>query len=371
MSDNKRKVETLLPCGERIRPLLAKSCITDTDLKNLLSQRGVFIGNSQKQLSIPLIATSILSPKEFETLQEKQKQKEDSIKFRTSNISCDNDKPLVEMLPNDLIDTSKLDVYTDTLEFDTDLSFGISEKNEMVAEYKIRRNDVTKDWANTDSIYEGRIVIKKDDTTKKIEFISEYTSSETQDINKEVLKCVKNHFQANNYIKTTDDLETITANDFSNLERFKFMLSLTTDSPSGILEFETIKNVEIGPDKSKPIPTEADWMARDVKNMIINGDALQNLEFIQKDKYHDFLILREIEAKYKFNYAGGKGSCIIEFGFPHYFRTRNISTEFQVEMVHLYLYRENSEANKKNITRFLIEEFNNLKAEKYKMIKSK
>jgi hypothetical protein len=366
---NSLNVDTLLPCGEKIKPLLVKSCITDTDLKNLLAKRGVFIGNNHKQNSVPLIAMSILSPKEFEELQEKQKIKEDSLKMRTSNVKCDAKLSLVEMLPNDLIDTNNVNAINDSLEFDSDLSFNINQKNEMAVEYKIKRDDLTKDWASSQSTFEGRVVVKKDEESNKIEFVNEFTSEETKDINNEIIRSVRKHFILNHHINQNDDIEAITSNCFTNEERFRFMLQLVNNSPSGMLQFEGIRNVEIGPIENVSLPTDVQWMAQKVKNMIINGNSLQDIDFIKDNRYHNCLILREIEAKYKFNYSGAKGSCIIEFGFPHYFRKNTSSNEFQATMVFLHLSRENSNVNKKNVTRFLMEEFNALKTEKYKIIK--
>ena len=73
-------IKTLLPVGEKLKPLLSKSCISEADLKGILAERGVFIGDNSKQMSIPLLTLSIISPKEFEKLQEFQKTKEDSVK---------------------------------------------------------------------------------------------------------------------------------------------------------------------------------------------------------------------------------------------------------------------------------------------------
>jgi hypothetical protein len=366
---NSINIDTLLPCGERIKPLLVKSCITDSDLKNMLAKRGVFIGNNHKQNSVPLIAMSILSPKEFEELQDKQKVKEDSLKMRTSNIKCESDVPLVDMLPCDLIDVSNVNVINDSLEFDSDLSFGINQKNEMSIEYKIKRDDMTRDWASSKCTFEGRVVVKKDEVSSKIEFVNEFTSEETKDVNSEIIKNVRKHFITNNYLNQNEDIEAITSSSFTNEERFKFMLLLVNNSHSGILEFESIRNVEIGPVENVSLPTEVQWMAQKVKNMIINGNSLQEIEFIKNEEYHNCLILREIEAKYKFNYAGAKGSCIIEFGFPHYFRKNTSSNEFQATMAYLNLSRESSNVNKKNVIRFLMNEFNSLKSEKYEFIK--
>jgi len=367
---NSINVDTLLPCGDKIKPLLVKSCISDTDLKNILAKRGIFIGNNHKQYSVPLISMSILSPKEFEELQERQKVKEDSLKMRTSNVKCASDVPLVEMIPNDLIEVDKINLVNDSLEFDSDLSFNINDKNEMAIEYKIKRDDVTKDWASSQSIYEGRVVVKKDEETSKIEFVNEFTSDETKDINNEIIRNVRGFLVTSNHLNQSDDIEMITSSNFTNEERFKFVLSLVNNSPSGLLEFESIRNVEIGPVENVSLPADVQWMAQKVKNMIINGNSLQELTFIKNDQYHNCLILREIEAKYKFNYAGAKGSCIIEFGFPHYFRKNASNNEFQATMAYLHLSRESSSANKKNVTRFLMNEFNALKAEKYKLIKN-
>lgn len=67
--------DTLLPVGERLKPLLSKSCISESDMKNILAERGVYIGDSDKKSSIPILTLSILSPREFEKLQELQKTK--------------------------------------------------------------------------------------------------------------------------------------------------------------------------------------------------------------------------------------------------------------------------------------------------------
>ena len=61
-------IKTLLPVGEKLKPLLSKSCISESDLKGILAERGVFMGDNSKQMSIPLLTLSIISPKEFEKL---------------------------------------------------------------------------------------------------------------------------------------------------------------------------------------------------------------------------------------------------------------------------------------------------------------
>ena len=54
-------IKTLLPVGEKLKPLLSKSCISESDLKGILAERGVFMGDNSKQMSIPLLTLSIRS----------------------------------------------------------------------------------------------------------------------------------------------------------------------------------------------------------------------------------------------------------------------------------------------------------------------
>ncbi len=70
------ELNALLPYGESIRPLLTSSNLSDYDLKFLLQKRGIFIRNHQRNVTVPQIASIILSPKEFEILKNRQYQKE-------------------------------------------------------------------------------------------------------------------------------------------------------------------------------------------------------------------------------------------------------------------------------------------------------
>ena len=43
-------IKTLLPVGEKLKPLLSKSCISEADLKGILAESGVFMGDNSKQM---------------------------------------------------------------------------------------------------------------------------------------------------------------------------------------------------------------------------------------------------------------------------------------------------------------------------------
>lgn len=363
--------DTLLPVGERLKPLLSKSCISESDMKNILAERGVYIGDSDKKSSIPILTLSILSPREFEKLQELQKTKEDSLKTKIIKAKSQSDKNLNNLIPQDLVKRDDLIDEYDCFDFDTDLSFNMDDQNKLVLDYTIIREDVTKDWANNKSRYTGRVEIEKSATQGMICFRNEYTSSETEVINKKIIKMVTNHLQILGEISNKESPFEITSDKFNNIQRFAFMLQLANDSPSGFLSFEAVKNIEIGPDRKVNMPDNTKWMGGSVKNIIINsekGKTLENIEYISDKQYHEFLILRKVQAQYKFSFGALEGQCIVEYGFPHYFRSHVRNHSFEVSVPKIYFSKDSKSENSRNASRFILKEFQDMIQQKYDSI---
>lgn len=363
--------DALLPVGERLKPLLSKSCISESYMKTMLAERGVYIGNSNKKSSIPILTLSILSPREFEKLQEFQKTKEDSLKAKVMEVKSLSDNNLNDLVPQDLIKREELLDEYDCFDFDTDLSFDIDNQNKLVLDYAIIRNDVTKDWANSRSRYTGRVEIEKSTTQHIVYFRNEYTSSETETTNKRIIKKVLEYLKINGELSDKEEPFEITSDRFNNSQRFAFMLQLANDSPNGFLTFEAVKNIEIGPDKTFTMPDNAKWMEGSVKNIIINsekGETLENVEYISDNQYHDFLILRQVQAKYRFDFGGTKGFCIVEYGFPHYFRSHARNNSFEVSVSKIYFSKDSKSENSKNASRVILKEFQDMIQQKYASI---
>ena len=362
---------TLLPVGERLKPLLNKASISESDMKSILSNRGVYIGDSNKKMSIPLLTLSLLSPKEFEKLQELQKTKEDCLKAKVSNIKSMSSNNLNDVIPMDLIKRESLIGDTDNFDIDTDLDFTMNNPNKLVLEYEIVREDVTKDWASCRSKYAGRVEVTKDKSNSTIYFNNEYTSTETEKINRKIIKSISDHCLSQGEISNTEKSFEITSDKFNNKQRFSFMLRLNNDSPNGFLKFQAVKNIEIGPDKSFTMPDNAKWMEGCVKNIIINsekGETLQNVEYISDVNYHDFLILRQIQAQYEFSMGATKGTCIIEYGFPHYFRSHAKSKIFEVSVPKIYFASDSKSISVKPASRAILNEFSEMFQMEYESV---
>ena len=101
MAVEENQIKDILPTGDQLRAMISQSFLTGKNLRDLLQSKGVFIDENDKNKSVPLLMTSILSPNEFKTLVENQTTKEEKFKVNTLTIPCKTDKKLLEVIPND------------------------------------------------------------------------------------------------------------------------------------------------------------------------------------------------------------------------------------------------------------------------------
>lgn len=356
-------VASMLPFGAMLRPLLNDSCLNDTDLNNILKARGVFVGDSDKKSTVPLMVTMVLSPREFVQLQERQATKEDNPKHRNSSIKSKSSKSLTSIINGFSIDVVEFQKNNYGININSSMDFGFVSDNQIQLEYSIIRDNLTKDWVRPQSAHTAKIIITKNTATNEIGICNEYTSKETDEINKKVIKDIILFLK--NQGEVEDELKTLRASDFTNRERFNFMLRLAQDSEDRLLEFLEIKDVELGPDPENPPKNPNSVIQQNVKKIIINGNGLESNSILTDDNNKDSLLLRSIEAKYKFNCNGIQGHCVLQYGFMHFFRNQNTSQEFQVAL----LYLNSKTGNKTSLNNFVLNKFDSLKRKQYESIK--
>lgn len=357
---SKINVASMLPFGSMLRPLLNDSCLSDADLNNVLKSRGVFVEDSNKKNTIPLIVTMILSPKEFEDLQNKQETKEENPKRRNSIVKSKTNTSLTSIIGDFEIDIDKIEQMNDDVHLITPMVFGYVSENELELEYRIIRRDLTKDWVRPQSTHLAKIIITKDLLSGEIGVCNEYTSKETDEINKRVIRDVVSFFKEKG--EAEEKIETICASSFTNHKRFNFMLNLAQSSEDEMLTFIEIKDVEIGPDPENPPKNPNSFFQQNVKKVIINGNGLERNSLLNNDGEKDNLLLRSIEAVYSFNCNGIKGRCILQYGFMHFFRNQNTSEGFQVALLFI---GTKSGVNKNNVSKFVLNKFEELKRKQY------
>ncbi|MGA8943530.1 MAG: hypothetical protein WB502_12585, partial [Thermoactinomyces sp.] len=318
MSDKNQEfidIDAILPYGEMLRPLIVSSSLSKNDLKRTLARRGIFVSNKQLDHTVPLLLTTLLSPREFEELREKQRTKEDNIKRKTQSIFWNNRVTLLDALEDINFDIHSI-VYEEDAYYEIlgDPSFRVEQKNpnEITLRYQIERRDLTKNWIQHISTHEGSIMFQKQDDGN-VKIIMEHTSNETKDVNEKVKRYLIKSFKDKGHIRS-EKVEKITADKFSNEKRNNFLISLLCNSDDDTLVFKEVTNVEIGPDSAKDsLPEEIEWMKNHVKNLILKGKSLHSMDFFKNEEWRNAIIIQEIEAVYEYKFRNLSGKCKINF----------------------------------------------------------
>ena len=352
-------ISSMLPFGTALRPLLMQSCLSDADMNTVLRKRGVYVGNADKMTLIPLMLSMVFSPREFEMLQESQGTKEDSPKRRNSSINGNTDAKLFSVLKDYEPDAKLIESQNPNVLLNTPLSFDALNENKLIMNYEIIRQDLTKDWVKPNSKHVGKVIIEKGEN-KQIQICNEYTSKETDDINRQIIKEVVSFLFSRKEI--SDNEKTIKAEDFDNRRRFNFLLQLAQSTADMSLEFSEIRDVELGPDPQNPPRNPNSIIQENVRKLIINGSALEKNIALTADQDKDNLILRSLEVTYLFNFRGTKGKCTLQYGFMHFFRSQNTSKEFQVALLYC---KPIGSVNKRALESFILEQFDILKEKVY------
>jgi hypothetical protein len=353
-------IETILPFGPSLLPLINSSFLSNANLFQLLKFRGIYHSSSDKDTAVSNLKNIILSPYEFNSLREQQKTKEDRRKNIGEDIVFKSSESLLDITSDDHFSVNDvLERQQGAIRIEGVSSINIIDNDHLYYEYNLIRNDISKDWANSESRHAGRVdIIKKKNV---ISIKSEYTSNETRKVNDEIAKRIKGNLRK----KTKNgNLETykITFDAFSNISRINFLFSfLESKRKFGLYK---ILDITFGPDPAKILPDQAKWMEKKVKNISIFGEDLEKIEYFANKKYHESLLIENIDAQFIFTIDSSKYIARISYGFPSYFKTEIPNTEFE------YSIRDitDSELNKKysNALQRVIEEtFSDFKTKMY------
>lgn len=338
MAVEENQIKDILPTGDQLRAMISQSFLTGKNLRDLLQSKGVFIDENDKNISVPLLMTSILSPNEFKTLVENQTTKEEKFKVNTLTIPCKTDKKLLEVIPNDfsinkIINENVVYKPNYKVKGNPQFSFVDNEQKSIRLEYEIIRENRTKDWVNTKTSHKALITIeKKDNDEISLVLTKSYTSKETNDINEMVLKNLKNHFKKVDIIKEEVDFVRVLFRDFDNKNRIQFLYSFTSPALSRNLEFIEISDLNAQIDEDVDTPEELKEFISGIENLQIKGKELQEHIFVTNNEYHDKIIFSSIALKYKFNFDGKEGTCVVDYSFPAYLHKRKTNSEFQFDI---------------------------------------
>lgn len=357
----------ILPYGEHLRGLLQNSLITESQLRTLLREKGIYFCESIKEKMVPVLSSLLLSPKEFDLLKEHQKTKEDKEKrhesrFKTElQVTTQNLKQALKSFNLNDLDTSKFKNYkykTPYVTFEED-----KEKKQLSVTYEIERYQRNKSFSEQVEFYKGKVILDCNGNNLEIITKNISTAKETLDINRNIINHIKNKLVENKIIATTTKEEKILMGDMSNEKIIQFLLAFTDNAKFKSISFEDIKSIDIEIDESIPLPEESDikWMESKINKLKLDGKKIEEIKLLTENTNHKYLKCWGLVAVFKYDNTIGKGNSIVEFRFnptnKNEFFIQINSSKFDKK-----LYKE------KNIEEMLLFDIDTVKYQKHKEI---
>jgi hypothetical protein len=305
-------LDKILPFGEMLKPLLASTILSDSDIKAFLIHRGIYLGSSDKYETIPLLSTLLLSPEDLNTLKYMLKTKEDKVKnvSRTTKLisnvslaqiqqSISNNFQSINVPKNcTLIDKPKVSYYD----------------NEIIIDFAIEKQNSTHDLITGKQRNSGSISVKIDNGNLSSQL--NYTSRETYDYCTKMFKQVENELLAKQIIN--EEFFSVKFNMFDNTGRINFFLNLLNLDSGHTFTSPELEQILIKPDSEiqKKLPFDLESLKGKVKELNILGRALDSVHYFNAD-YKEFLLMQKVKIKYAFEHGIHSGHCFVDVDFKN------------------------------------------------------
>lgn len=303
--------------GDRLRVLLNSEHISSGEITETLKEKGIFIGSTNKSDTVPLLSASLLTPAEFKRLVEKSFSRESGKKYSSCNfkLTSSGDDWRSEILNNfdSTIEGIKLD---DDREFASDPSISVDPDGNVLISYSLRVLDFSKDWIEQEVVYPGEILLKQSGSGLEIEVNRFRTSKDTNKLNDAITGAIGKFYKSKG-ITSSEQPESIFFDDFTNSERIRFFLKLTSvNTPD--FSFKEIGNFEIIRDQEAgalPKEQRIEWMEGYVNKIQIKGSDLGKIFLLHEPSYYQYYFLIKMTATYTFKFGANTGDCGVEFSF--------------------------------------------------------
>lgn len=324
-------IDQMLPYGELLRGFAAQTTISKGELKSLLKNRGIFLNNNDKESSVPCISTLLLSPTEFEKLKEHQNTREDNLKKSSSRIELQTDIVLLDSLPeiDELLASVTSEYINYKLTSPPRYVVNSAYPDKVEVHFEIERYDLNKSWFESKNIFTGSLQIEKL-SDSEISVTKSYTSFESEEVANKFQNFFVQHLKTVGAVKQETEIKRILFKDFTNKDRIHFFWSLTSRMEGIYFEFVDIEDMEFRPDETNALPEKIDWMAKK-KELILKGTDIHNTFFIREESYYPYLQFWALVARFKFNYNGSLGSCVVNFLFRD-FDFKEGESEFEINI---------------------------------------
>ncbi|MGQ4606883.1 GapS4b family protein [Raoultella ornithinolytica] len=336
-----------IPSGDELKNLVSQQNCNSAMINNLLKERGLFCGVSEKSSTVPNLITSLLSPDEsYDLLTSiKTKEKLDKVNFRNFNLKQDVD--LLEEVSG-FVDVSKItkNGYTnyEISDFSDFTSLDGRSNNSVIMEFEICKTDILDDWYITEKFFKGSVEIKKDfnsitgDSQLLMNVKLNHTSPETKDIAENVITLIEGHLESNNIIEHSPHRGRVLMDDFENEKRVKFLKELASLHVGYLFYHQKIDDVHFNPDHSTGYEKQSDavtnFLEKDIDQYRVKGN-LENIISIKWKHIHPYVRVTKVVASYTISYESYSGECKVAYEFSEYGRKTPVNPELCITFINI------------------------------------
>jgi hypothetical protein len=306
--------------GNELRRLLNSNHISYGEVDSVLKEKGIFVGDNDKEVTVPLLSATLLTPDDFLKL----------IEHNFNRESRPKGKPLLslELAEEglDWISPLKKSLLTDDFhmlskkgneKFVTEPTI-VVEGKKITIFYSIKREDFSRDFLQRELVFDGEITIEQQGNSLKLDRSSTHSSKEIEVINKKINNRITKILSDSKLVSDIKP-QQITFGSFTNEERVRFFKRLTAGFPK-CLSSGTVNDIEISLDKNAPpLPDDPQisWMKQTVKRLKIDGERLNDVFLINDEKYYKYYYILRIDVTFPFKEGTNSGECHISFSFSH------------------------------------------------------
>lgn len=359
MNIEHKDIDKFIPYGEMLRGYANQNIISNAEIHRILRERGIFTLNQEKEYTVPILQTLLLSPREFEEVRNSFSKKEDNEKAFSREINWATNETIFipEILSADVNDYMIRSLPTCELKHPIIFTKYNDNQNHLIAEFTLYRHDRNKSWFEQTNEFTG-----------KVEFINEngkghiritHTAPETKDLAEQIVKVQVNKYKQRGLIHQDEKPRKILFSEFTNETRFVFFYRLTTHLDTDYFTCENIKDISIKPEDDANLPDEIQWMDK-LKKILLSGDSLDKKDFMKEKKFHKSLVLWSMDATYSYEYLGEKGKITLNLGFPDY-SSKVERSEFEINISQFSTERSLDSQSKKKLKSKILSEMDRQK----------
>lgn len=156
MNTEHKDINKVLPFGEQLRGFANQRFLTQAELNRILKERGIFSLNEEKEYTVSMLQTLLLSPKEFDKIRESFSTREDNKKKISRDIKWNTEQNVFDptIAQTNVKEFMERNLPTCSLAKPVVFAPVNGNKNHIRAEIEITRNDLNKSWYEQTNLFE-------------------------------------------------------------------------------------------------------------------------------------------------------------------------------------------------------------------------